>query len=70
MNEDVDLDRVKYMDLSKAKIGDQIMYCRDCNHQMEPNEAGPVKCYCGSHLRIITVSQELISINILPKETK
>ena len=54
--------RLKQLDLSKVSIGDEIMYCPDCEFQEETNTAGKAICDCGTRKHIITVTEELILI--------
>lgn len=57
--------RLSMLDLSKATIGDNIMYCLECTVQMKANVACSSKCDCTypkPQMRIIKVDKELIKL--------
>jgi len=59
----MDVSRMKKLDLTNASLGDNIMYCTECNYQGEPNTASKAMCDCGQRKHIIVVTEELLDIN-------
>jgi len=66
MNSNPDIKRISLIDLSNAKIGDNIMYCPECTFQLEINVAGVAKCDCTypkPQMHIIKVDDELLKLS-------
>jgi len=62
------MNRLSQLDLSNTKIGQQIIFCPECLFQYEQDTIGKNWCEnCKITLNIITMSEELVTIN---KDTK
>ena len=58
-------DRLSKLNLTGFKIGDQILFCRECAWQApEPLAMKPICPDCGVSLMVAVVSQELVDMTI------
>ena len=53
--------RLTKLDLTSANLGDHIMFCPQCDFQLEPNAVmKPICPECGFHLHTTTLTNDLI----------
>ena len=58
-------ERLSKLDLIKAKLGDQIMFCPECLFQFDPNTGAKPLCPdCGKGLYTTYVDVELIELRL------
>ena len=64
-----DLPRLRYLELSGYKPGEQVLFCPTCPWQLHSPAAMKPECpVCGSALHLIRVDEELLNLSkeILP----